>query len=367
MDLSVAQQELRTEERRAAARAEVMLVSASVSPRLRQEVAAGARPRPEYLALEEDFGVGLLDWSMTWRPPAHRSPGAGLRQVATALTRSRDARAYLSDSEHLGLPLAAAVALRPRARPGHVMIAHHMTTPAKRRLLRIPGVLSGVDAFVVHSTTHFDGLVEAGAPEESVHLVPYGVDTEFWSPRLSQPEEGNLVVSSGREHRDYATLAAALGPSDAQVIVADGSSHSPHALHRAPDQWPSNFARTSLRLDEVRDLYARAAVVVVPLVPTDFPAGITVVIEAMAMGKAVVVSATHGLRGAIADQAEAVVSVPAEDPRALREAVVDLLGDGVRRNRLGQRGRQTVEQHHAVPRMAAALHELMKESGARNG
>jgi len=342
---------------------EVMLVSTSVSSQLRSEASAGVRPRPEYLVLEGEHGVELLDWSHVVRRPTHRTPAGSLRQVATALLRSRGVAGFLSDGEHVGLPLAQGLALHPR-RPGHVVIAHHLTTPSKRRLLRLPGVVEAVDFFVVHSRTQVEALIDAGLPPEQVRLLPYGVDTKFWS--AGPTEEDPLVVSPGREHRDHVTFAAAMDGLDVRAFVTDGSAHSPAARRRVPAVWPSNIDRGSVGLSALRELYARAAVVVVPLVPTDFPAGITVAVEAMSMGKAVVISSTDGLRGALADP-EAVVTVPPGDVGAMRLAITSLLDDPGKRRRLGERARSAAQDHHDVRRFGAALHELMTEAGRAHG
>lgn len=343
---------------------EVMLVSASVSPQLRNEASARARPRPEYLVLEGGHGVELLDWSHVVRRPVRRTSTGSLRQAATALLGSRGVAAFLSDGEHVGLPLAQALALHPR-RPGHVVIAHHLTTPSKRRLLRLPGVAKAVDFFVVHSQAQVDALVaDAELAPEQVRLVPYGVDTDFWS--ADPVQEDPLVVSPGREHRDHVTLASAMDGLDARAFVTDGSSHSPAARRRVPAAWPANVDRGSVGLGALRELYARAAVVVVPLVATDFPAGVTVAVEAMAMGKAVVTSSTEGLRGALADPG-AVVTVPPGDVRAMRLAITSLLDDPERRRRLGERARSAAHEHHDVRHFAAALHRLMTEAAQIHG
>ena len=343
----------------------IMLVSADASARNRQDAAAGLRPTPEYVALERDYGVELLDWSNVIRPPTQRTPAGSIRQVGTALVRSRGVSTFLSDGEHLGLPLAQALALRPR-RPGHVVIAHHLTTPTKRRLLALPGLAGAVDSFVVHSQAQVDALVgEAGLSPDQVRLVRYGVDTQFWSGDQME-EDASLVVSPGREHRDHVTLAAAMNGLDARAFVTDGSSHSAAARRRVPDVWPRNIERGSVSLDELRGLYARAALVVIPLVATDFPAGITVAVEAMAMGKPVVISGTVGLRGALADEAS-VVGVPPDDPVALREAIGWLLADKGRRRELGQRASHVAREHHDVRHFARALHDLMDEAGRDNG
>ena len=339
-----------------AAQRSLMLVSTSIAPAARTQAAAGERPWSEYLVLECDQDVRLLDWSLLRSAPTRRSGRADLAHTIAAMRQVYRIGAFLSDGEHVGLPLAAALALTPN-RPVHVMIAHHLNTPAKQRLLGLPRVASSVDAFVVHSSRQVEALTgPLGLPPDRVHLVPYGVDTAFWTP--VQAEESSLLVSPGREHRDHVTLAEAVEGLAAQVFVTDGSSHSPAARRTIPETWPANIERGSLPLFELRARYAGAAVVVVPLMETDFPAGITVIAEAMSMGKAVVATATTGLRGAVADP-DAVVWVPPGDPAAMREAIQRLLDDPERRAGLGRRARQAALQHHDVRRFAADLAGLL--------
>ena len=121
----------------------------------------------------------------------------------------------------------------------------------------------------------------------------------------------------------------------------------------------------------LRDLYARAAIVVVPLADVDFQAGVTTILEAMAMGKPVIVTHSQGQTDVVEDRrmrraatrpARVRVSftrqlaqelghpveptglyVPPADPAALRQAIVYLLDHPEERARLGAAGRRTVE------------------------
>jgi glycosyltransferase involved in cell wall biosynthesis len=140
----------------------------------------------------------------------------------------------------------------------------------------------------------------------------------------------------------------------------------------------------------LRDLYARSSVVVVPLDDTDFQAGVTTILEAMAMGKAVVVTHSEGqtdvvedrravTRAAVprlrptsllrctADQAGTVIEpngfyVPPHDPAALRRAIVYLLDHPAERARLGAAGRRAVEQLLTVDHFAQRLRDLIHEA-----
>jgi glycosyltransferase involved in cell wall biosynthesis len=320
----------------------LMLVSATADSSLREAVAQGDRPRPEFLELEETHGVDLLDWSRLAPRPRHRSMGTSLAHVRAALRVVRGYDAVLSDGEHVGIPLALALSQR-HIDVRHVVIGHHLDTPAKRRLFRTLNPARGIDRILVHSRNQPPLLHRVlGVPTSKLHVVPYGVDTAFWSA-TGAPQEPDLVVSAGREHRDYGTLLAALPPT-ARLVIADGSPFSPNASRRNPTQWPADVVRRRFEPLALRELYERAAVVVVPVIETTFPAGITTLVEAMSMGKAVIVTATSGLAGVI--PSDAAIIVPPGDQVALGRELRNLLADAARRDELGERARISCNQVH---------------------
>jgi glycosyltransferase involved in cell wall biosynthesis len=336
-----------------------MLVSDWADDVLREEVRLGLRPCPEYLVLEERFGVELLDWSRLPGATRGRSALLSLRHARAAAARLREFDVVFTDGEHLAIPLAMLMRVA-RERVPHLTIGHHLTTRAKRPYFRVMGAGRRIDRIVLHSS-HQVGIVprRLGVPGSKLALVPYPADAHFWAPR-PVPEEP-LVVAAGREHRDYLTLAVACAGLDVDVRVASGSLHSPGATWTRPTAWPDNFSVGFADHLELRDLYARASVVAVPLVPNDFQAGITTIVEAMSMGKAVVVTATEGQRDVVTDGVTGV-TVPPGDSMALRRAVVRLLVDPAERRRLGENARRMVEQELDVRiyarRLARHAHEL---------
>lgn len=329
-----------------------MLVSAAADTQLRREVDAGIRPRPEYLVLEADYGVELLDWSLLPGTGRRRSGWRSLVHVATALRAIDDHNVILSDGEHVGIPLALAM-LALGIRTPHLVIGHHLTTRAKAPLINQLHAHRGMTRILVHSSFQQEvAHAELGIPAAKLAYVPYHADTAFWCPTGAAEE--SLVVAAGREHRDYATLAQACGGLPVKVFVAAGSVHSPAASSRNPAEWPVNFQLGFADFRKLRDLYARASVVVVPLVETDFQAGVTTALEAMAMGKAVVITATRGQSGVVQNGLTGI-TVPPGDAAQLGEAVNYLLERPDERRRLGSAAREAVLEGYSVEAYAGRL------------
>jgi glycosyltransferase involved in cell wall biosynthesis len=315
-------------------------------------VAEGLRPRPEYLVLEAEHGVELLDWSRLPGFSRGRSSWRSGIHVASALRALDHHDVVFSDGEHVGIPMA--LALRTfRITTPHLVIGHHLTTRAKAPLIRNLHAHDGMTRILVHSSFQRElAHRELAIPAAKLDYVPYYADSEFWRP--SAVTEEPLIVAAGREHRDYATLATACRGLPARVFVAAGSVHSPAATSRSPLEWPGNFEHGFADYSQLRELYARASVVVVPLVETDFQAGVTTVLEAMAMGKAVVVTATRGRSEVVRDGITGI-SVPPGDAGELRDAVRYLLDSPSERRRLGWAAREAVIDGFSLEAYAGRL------------
>jgi len=110
--------------------------------------------------------------------------------------------------------------------------------------------------------------------------------------------------------------------------------------------------RRQLDHRHLRDLYARARFVVVPLRDVDFDAGVTTITEAMAMGKAVV-STAIGAEGLPVRDGEHLLL--ADQPVAFASAVVRVLRDPDSRRRLESAARALVVEQYD---WSAVAHDL---------
>ncbi len=167
-----------------------------------------------------------------------------------------------------------------------------------------------------------------------------------------------MICAVGLEFRDYPTLVDAVRDLDVDVVIAAASPWSKRADSSAGIDVPDNVTVGGYDLFDLRQLYADSTLVVVPLVETDFQAGITTILEAMSMGRAVVCTRTAGQTDTIDDGVTGVY-VPPADAAALRASIERILADDELRTRLAAAGQAWVRDHAAVDAYATRLVPLV--------
>jgi len=338
---------------------------------------------PAVVDAEEDLGAtALADANLAAMPGLRgrvlrRLPGP----VALAVEvrrRRRDYDVVMSWSDGLAFPIAAGLALSRGRRAAHLGIVFwpfDASTPvrAKRLLKRVlfPTVARrGMERLLVSSPLQRRFVVERwGIPRERLVPAPLVVDTRFWRPMEAA---GDLICSVGREMRDYATLIDALRPLDIPCHIAAGTSalntafgsEDPRAQNVAAQALPGTVTAGPKPPVELRELYARSRFVVVPILPSETDNGVTVILEAMAMGRAIVATATAGRPDELEDGVNCVL-VPPQDPAALRTAIQALWDDPERCERLGAAGRARMEAENGVERWAATMRTVLAEMAPR--
>jgi glycosyltransferase involved in cell wall biosynthesis len=318
-------------------------------------------PRLDFLELAHAIGGKILYPSHDgWIGQIEEGVGADWRQALGA-SRRHDVSVYVSLSERVGILLAF---LLGRRRVPHVLVAHRLTSKKKRALHRRTGYLHRFDRIVVLCRKQEDYLRgEVNLPAERVHFVHDKVDTRFWRPESAPLHVGErFVLSVGRERRDYETLLAAarMMPDTPFLVVCS----SPWARRRDTSLGslpPNVTVRHSLTWCDLRALYERAAVILVPLLPmTDYAAGVNTVLEAMAMAKPVVVTATPGIADYVAE-GETALFVPPSDASALARAIERTFAHPRISAGRAASARQAVEAQNAIEGYVAALTRIISE------
>jgi glycosyltransferase involved in cell wall biosynthesis len=329
---------------------------------------AAASPRCDYVEIAHRLGAGVFA-----APRPSRTVRALLRVMDRAhvdLTESvgavRAAQRHsliLSFSERTALPVAALLRMT-RSRVPHVAIAHKLSSGWKTSLWRLWRLQTSFAQLICLCRSQADFAVEQLAvPAARVHFLLGGVDHRFFHPL--DVGTSDYVLAVGREQRDYGTLARALANTGLRVRIVSSGGWS-----RRDAAVPSGegiTVATGIAYPALRDLYARARLVVVPLHEVDYAAGMTAVLEAMAMGKAVVVTRSTGIADYVA-HGETVLTVPAGVPAELRDAILTLLEDAQQRRRLGTNARQAIEEQMNldvyVERIAGIVRATLATTGA---
>jgi glycosyltransferase involved in cell wall biosynthesis len=141
---------------------------------------------------------------------------------------------------------------------------------------------------------------------------------------------------------------------DVQVVIAAASPWSKRPDTTTELEIPPNVLVQRFSQFELRELYAQSCFFVMPLQNVNFQAGVTALLEAMAMEKAVICSRTPGQTDVVVE-GETGLYVPPGDPAALRSAIIKLLQNGVEARRLGQNGRKRIEQKMSLERYVEGL------------
>ena len=307
---------------------------------------------------------------MTFRRPAHGAVAYGARKVrnrlngyepVTAVTGARQRRGadvLLAMDERTGTPAALTSRRRPVVagvgwleRPELLERAHRTASVAALRraaavFTQCPGMVPILRA-------------DWGLDPERVHGVTLGIDPDFfpYQPWEERDPGGATVTSVGDDrNRDHATLIGAV-----TQVRADGVPAWLELATTLPVDLPAEAGVVHARRMNaaMRGLYRRTTVVAVALRPNPVGAGLTVALEALASGRPVVASDNPGMDSYV-EHGRTGLLVPPGNPRAMADAVGELLADPDRARRMGEDGRRDVEKRFTTAHMSDELRAIAR-------
>jgi glycosyltransferase involved in cell wall biosynthesis len=171
--------------------------------------------------------------------------------------------------------------------------------------------------YCVHSHAQRDIFPELwGVDVERVHVTRYYYTLSEEELALP-PERDGSVFAGGDSHRDYAPLVGAAREIEAPFVLATGKLSDDERA-----RLPANVSAPGrVPHDRFIELMTQASVVVVALESRDDrSAGEQTYLNAMALGKPVIVVDTMGVREYVSDGETGLV-VPPRDPGALAAAI----------------------------------------------
>ncbi|MBI4215499.1 MAG: glycosyltransferase [Parcubacteria group bacterium] len=204
----------------------------------------------------------------------------------------------------------------------------------------------GADRIIVHASVDQEKLARLGLSNKGI-MVSVGSDERFWNmTRLPRPAVGGLlpeadrrnddrglIVSVGADRdRDYRTLfLAAEQLAQLKFIVCCGRKNVEGL------KIPGNVeVKINVSPLTTREILSKAEIAVLPLRETLRASGQLAMLDAMLMGKPVIVSKTRGVVEAygLEDKKQALLASPGNVLR-LVQAIGDLHSNGNLRSKLG--------------------------------
>ena len=303
-----------------------------------------------------------------------RDPMA-LRRAVGLIRRWRPdvVHTHLTKSEVVG-QIAARLTGTPR------ILSLHNTNPWRRnpvlaRLWRT--AVGGADACIAVSQTVADWAAANGNyPRGAIEVIDNGVDLGRFDPARTAPldlsphgvREGAVTVAIvGRlaPQKDHALFlqAASRLPSepDLQCLVVGDGPLGPQIRAEA-ERLGLLDGRVALT-GTISDMPGLLASIDVLVLSSRWEGLPMVLLEAMAMGRAVVATEVGGIPGVVR-HGENGWLVPPGDASALAEAIARLARDPALRERMGRAARRTIEARFDGAEMARRLDRIYEEVGA---
>jgi glycosyltransferase involved in cell wall biosynthesis len=355
-----------------------LTVSGTIAPDIKAQIERGERPLTDYIAMARTFNADLIDFAEARRQTGmigkimEKLGGPKLMLAWACFVLRKKYRVIFTDGEQIGLPLALFLKFFGfGSRPRHLMIVHILSVGKKMIFLDWLGLQSHIDIFFVYATRQKQFIEDRWkVPGDRVVFTPFMVDANFFGPDQAgqtqdllpfEPGKRPIICSVGLEFRDYPTLMEAVKGLDVEVVIAAGSPWSKRTDTTADQEIPNNVLVRRFTQFELRDLYAQSAFMVMPLFNVEFQAGVTALLEAMAMEKAIICSATPGQTDVVVE-GETGLYVPPEDPSALRSAIVKLLDNPEEAARMGGNGRQRIINYMSLERYVERLSQYVLQN-----
>lgn len=191
-------------------------------------------------------------------------------------------------------------------------------------------VVKKIDAIICPSISQLENLISEGYDVEKLFFLPTGVDINFLNNKQKSVERMSekFILSVGKDSgRDYRTLIEAVKDLNIKVRIITKIDNIASDI-----VIPQNVQIDFLPYNELLKLYHNCLFVVVPTINEDQEvyqsdcSGHTVILEAMACGKAIIATKRSTVSHLIEDNKNGILVEP-ENIEVLKKAIQILLND----------------------------------------
>ena len=216
--------------------------------------------------------------------------------------------------------------------------------PTKAKLILIKWIL-GKNCIITISKSEYAHLNKTFNEGLNLKYIPFGVDTKYWYPTNSSHSEDDYVLSIGNDdYRDYQTLIDSWESSFPTLIII--TNHKINTNKENINIINGDWRKQIISDDQMRIYIQHALFLVIPLKPTIQPSGQSVCLQAMACGKAVIISDIEGIWDReLMKNRDTCLLVDSGSIVEMKSAVMFLLEDKSTRERIGIASRKVIEEH----------------------
>jgi glycosyltransferase involved in cell wall biosynthesis len=220
------------------------------------------------------------------------------------------------------------------------------------------------DKYVCVYRSSKEMLVNLGLPSTDIDIVPNGIDTEKFMPKIGSKVE-NLILFAGRidPAKGLTTLLKALDylTTPCHIMIVGPYSNVKYYQEIATLADETNakkkhsvILQKARNPDEMAELYQQATVFVLPSFSESFPMA---VLEALACETPVVATSVGGIPDIIKSYENGIL-VPPNNPIKLAESIQYLLSNEKARLEYGIAGRKMVTASFSSRKMAEQLAQI---------
>ena len=294
--------------------------------------------------------------------------GGDFPSVLASLREANRADVVLSTVDTVGIPLML-LGRAGRLRPPLVYVA--IGLPERLARLRGPRMrrlyaeslarCASVVAYSEREAAELERFLGSHRLDTRVEFAPFGVDTRVLVPS-PVPTAVDVASVGADPHRDnHLLLRVARQLPDASFLVVTTADVA-RGLAPLP---PNVTVETDLPFDTMRRRLEGARVVALPVRDNSYSGATTVLLQAMALGKANVVSRTAAIAtGYGLEDGDNVRLVPPGDEASFARALGDVLRDDLHARALGSRARSTVEASLTWDRYVERLRGHLADAAA---
>ena len=309
----------------------------------------------------------------------HRSPRKDRSRIATALYTAwriltcREHFDAIYATHYKGLELIVLLrAIGLYRRP--IVVWHHQpVVKSASRLRELCGRLfyRGLDRMIFFSKKLYDdSLLSHKARPEHMVVGHWGADLDFYDSIAVSPANDTFTfIATGKEQRDQPTLIEAFNRTSRHLRLFIGINPDPNVPNPNLDAVRRCKPADNIEVKEICGLFpyeiaidvAHADCVVICCHKTRYTAGLTTVVEALALGKPIICSRNPQIPVDF-DREGCGISVEYGDVEGWQRAIEYIATHPDEARRMGQRGREIAERLFNDKRDAEEIAEVIKKT-----